>query len=880
MNHSAAGLSLQSLLSDEPAPTIEQAQDDNNVLVAEKFPVFAPGAIDRKLVSGTAILTAFTKLPGFTAITAINPELLPADCLPPNYTVPTVINPLLSFTLNKYDGLSWAQLFLNTELPQSFIAEVSEYIKTLYFGSGTIVGLTRRMKSQLPIPANRAGKVTQQEYLYVKSILNHSQKAHLKGEGATILNLSPVLNADAHPGAPYFKAGVSVKDVIKKELTRATQFLSILNDSGAAGLVKHLSQQQNVPYSVTMLSAKSDIYERSQYLTKTRPFGVIPLSHRLIFACITAAMKDNQTNFLSNEESISAMGFSWTDGGAQTLMDWITKIRPPGFKALSWGDDQIVQVTCRDGSTFIVCPDVSGMDMKLQGPTFDLFQAWLLDQFTEHQFAFEEFFSSEGLDALLAHESTSIDERWLSAIMYFVYYAKKHPLLTYKHYLFYQQCGLISGLNGTTLFDMVASARLHYHLKEVPIPDDLTGVTEYTDRMVIASHTAGFPLKLDSMQVQVIREKHKPAHYMLHKGTKSPIKEDIELNLTFLGMKLRRTQVEPLYCVGDDPLYILVPFLEPKDVIAHCVLKAPSAKDPLEKASLAMESLLGMGLMGGTDPLAYSYLSQCFNLRVSMKQTLLVKVHEVSDVMKYDMTEFNGITEYPPLSYFLKIFASPEDKAKISARLHSASGESSSQLNAEEEDIVLPKLRSKKTVSAPVEDDEDTPMPTLSRHKPSKMVPLATKQVLADIEESQSAPAAPAPVPIKSTSSQPHTTTKPPILANKAKKQALYRARADAMYMASLRKKSELIAARSRKRRKGMAGNDAIAGVPDDEDAAIALYDEWAEALEQEEDRLRAMANQQSDPSDNEQSESETEEEKYYDPTNAKNRQGAGWFLE
>jgi hypothetical protein len=894
MNNSAVGMSFQDLLSNQPAPIPDEVVSNNPV--APKYPIFAPPKLPAKLVAGEAIRASLTALSGFKAMDAINASTVPKRFLPDGYSVPTVINPLLSFTTNKYDGFSWSQLFLNRDLSPDFVERASERAREQYCGSGCVVGLVARMKSQLPAPHRRAGPVTQAEFEYVKSILPHMSHPQLSGEGATLQNLNPTLNPDAHPGAPYFKGGVKVRDVFKDEFPRAASYMKILNDEGAGALLTHLNLQKNLPYAVMMLSAKTDIYDRKDFLTKTRPFGITPCALRIIFACITSAFKDTEHNFQSDPDSISAMGFSWTNGGAEKLLGWCKTVRKTGFKALSWGDDQILQITCKDGSAFLLCPDVSGMDMKLQGPTFDLFQAWLLDHFHKNPLPYKDYFTAAGLGHMMEQDGATIDELWTSVILFYVAYVKAHPLLTYKHYLFQQSCGLLSGINGTTLFDMIASGRLHYQIKSVPVPDNLEGVKQYTDAVFEAAIASGFPLKKESMGVQVIREKGEHAHYLLENGKKTFLPDEEAMALPFLGMRLQYKQVDPAHVVGQEPLYILCPYLDPVDVVSHCVLRTPQAKDAEEKAGKQMESLLGMGLMAGANDQAYTYLAGCFNIRTAMKQRATFAMERIHPTMDYDLSQFSNLSEYPPQAYFLKIFATAEDRAKISATLPRASSEEPDEPDSDqdEEDVFmdLPSFKAKKQ-AAPVKSEEpvlsEPEIPSFKKKKPAQVprasdVPASslstseTRRNVEQIEDSQGATAPPLPPRPTKPPMVKHAKTAPPNQIQRATKEAMYRMSADRKYAAAMDRLLRLTNQRSIMRRGGKL-TQHIDGAPDDEQEAAAWADEWAMQLMEEEDRLAALARLQADSERLEESEEEEEEEKYFDPTNARNRQGAGWFM-
>lgn len=115
-----------------------------------------------------------------------------------------------------------------------------------------------------------------------------------------------------------------------------------------------------------MLKRKDEKHERSEMLTKVRPYGVQPLPSR--FYCMWAfhVLESNLLNFVDHPDSISAYHFSQFYGGGKRLLDHFVTGHKAGklHTALSYGDDQLWMLKLSGSEVVYLTPDVKAMDMN------------------------------------------------------------------------------------------------------------------------------------------------------------------------------------------------------------------------------------------------------------------------------------------------------------------------------------------------------------------------------------------------------------------------------------------------------------------------------------------------------------------------------------
>jgi hypothetical protein len=630
------------------------------------FPSTDPAVI--KLSSAEAFRQAFSKLPGFSALATIS-TLTPGVRLPTGFKGPVVTNPMtMSFTHSKVEGTAIAEQD-NPNLDKKLMMKVRDYCRNHYAGSGTMVGLYLRMSKQLTL--KETSSLTQAEFQYIRKVLPFKDNPELSGDGATILGISPEVNQSAAAGAPYFAPGITIEEVIEEVILKAEEYLTILKGSGASGLQNYFisDTDPHMHEMAVMLCPKFDIYERKEYYYKTRPFGVFPGALRILFSCITTNLKPAMVNVFEDHGALSAMGLSWAHGGGNTFYDLLLSRQEPGYYPVSWGDDQLIVVVAQDKSAILTNPDVSGMDMKIDQHKYDLFKAWLLQAYTDVEIDITQISKIRYLRTIIPLER--LDNKWLSAIWFFVNYMHKTPLLAYKQYMFIKSRGLMSGINATTWVDTVASASINYHLKSIKIPETFnpSTINVYLDQMHKKAASIGFPFKKMEEQVQVLRksggELCTPNVIKGDKFIKLP--QNILIGLPFLGQKLAQFTFPGTETDDGEDITIVVPQSDPVAVLAGCALKYPDEKDPIKRFGIVMEGIMGRGFNVVTNVNAYMYLKALWDKHISMGHQPLYTGKSVEvGFQDLPLEEALKSRDYPSLYWFAKVYASEAQKKNLS----------------------------------------------------------------------------------------------------------------------------------------------------------------------------------------------------------------------
>jgi len=672
MSDSAKGLSLTDLIKAHQeaaaAGPVEQKKSH------PAYPVFTVPKAGPEYTKGEHIRAKFSQLEGWYGVDAIKSDRVPKGNF--DGASPIITNPVMSFTVGPYDGLQWMLLYQMPDMSKERRDAIADYITKHYYGSGSLSGLIHRMRAQLLPVSQQPTAFTKARWEAVCKLLPFKKEGSLPDEN-DIVSLSPVINPASHPGAPWFKTGVNNIGCIVTALEDATEMLGVLRDEGAAGLVEWLDPNHpKYPWMVMMLAPKADVYLREEYLTKTRPFGFTGLALRLLSICAINASKIHLETFVSHPDSINAIGFSWKDGGAYQLVEWVNMgdlaSLPPGMHNIAWGDDQLIHVKLEDGTCFVFAPDVSGMDMKANRHIMYGAFSWMLTPFSDSPPASAQILGSDqdGLDQFLEREDLRIGEGWISVYQFLAYYYSDHPVLTAKQYLFRQTQGLLSGLAATTLVDEFMSADLVAQLRTVPLPKSITGVRQYIQKLLDAAKKAGYPLKPESCDIQFTHVRGKPKRGMWRVGKEEleAVPQDQALALTFLGMKIKAVTVSKDFVKNkgkeEDPIIIHVPCMDTPDLIRNLVLKNPSGT-PEEVAGKKLQGLLSMGYLAMGDPVAYEYLAKSYNLRISMGHRPYdgqVEMPLFDDDFMHDIASAKS---YPSAQYYLQYFATPEQRGRL-----------------------------------------------------------------------------------------------------------------------------------------------------------------------------------------------------------------------
>jgi len=776
-----------------------------------KFEGFVIPPTDVKYTKGDSIRAFFSQIVGFKPADAISLLKIPASIRPKNMgKSPVVINhELNAFPTNPYDGLEWMNLFkLVTDDQENWLIErekIAAYVQTQFCGKGSLQGLITRIKSQI-LPVNQQpGAVTAEEWNYVLSVLPKKGKAHLSDE-ETLLSLQPELNPLAQAGAPYFDPSIKVKDIAQPAVLMAQQMLTVIEEEGAPGLMAWMNPtHEHYPYMVMILSAKNDIYKRDAIFTKTRPFGYTSVPLRILFSVIINTSKQQMATFAENPLSINALGFSWANGGPSKLLEWLYKVRSPGVYCIAWGDDQLVIVTCKSGESFLLNPDVSGMDMKLNAATFDLCGAYLVSLYGDKPLTSPNVTNAVSLNSFIDEEGCTIGCKWLSVIQFYIEYCKNHPVLSCKQYMFRQTCGLLSGMTGTTILDEIASARLTYRFSKIEVPEECTPQTirAFGQQMYLESVKAGFPIKKDGMCAQTLDENNEQFKLaVFDESDPISVPMDRPMDLTFLGMTIKQIQVSKEFVKDETPMFINVPCLETKDIVSHLVLKRPSGEDDDIVSAKKMQGALGIGFYSCGDIHAYELLVASYNLRIQMNRRPLVGVDvELPGIPSDAMRGLERCSKFPPMQWYLQFYATEEQKLNLHLVEVTTFDSVDTIVQVDVEPVSIPVIKKKSSKGGIAVTTAAKILPNLvpkmvKRTKVSKdveilptsssIVAMVTPNIRQILSDSEGAVVSKIKtVKVKQTSAPKHPTTAPPVPSIRAANVARHEVKAFAKFSAS-----------------------------------------------------------------------------------------------
>jgi hypothetical protein len=638
---------LSDILNKKQNHTTIEKKKESRVI---PYDPFVPPSIPTEQKNSQGLLQLYQTIPGVTLVDSIRVDKIPKWGMTESEGI--LQTPFNQNQISGVDKLTISKIQNNLE-HVDFVTQVMKDVNNQYYGNGSSVGLLRRVKKQMR--KKPSSKITSMEWDYVKSIFPKKNTAILRSD--SIVSLDPELNMEAHPGAPFFVTGVTIEDVINTCIEKSQEYFKDISDLGAKKFFIDMYTQDRIAEFVTILARKKDIYEREEYLEKVRPFGVVPGSLRILFTCVTDPAFLQLHNFLTHPDSFSAWGFSWTHGGVNKLVEWIKSYKEPGFYPLSWGDDQLWKIVCEDGTVILYCPDVSGMDMKLDTNTFNLAQLVLMHLYSDAPLNIHMLTKIKQLKEWVDHPDTKISASWFQVLQLLVTYATTKPVLSVKAIVAAQSVGLLSGMNGTSFFDFVASARICHLVQSIDIPKDVSEVPQYIQDISQACNEAGFPLKEET---QIYQDLTNNIIYDNEGKQQETMKDNQVIGLPFLGMKVFKYTVEGIYFKDDKSRDILVPQMDSKKAMISQAFNVHDDKDPAIVQMKKQASTLGIGYHVAHDPIAHSILADIYNTRAKMgfpyQEEYDTDGFAENEGMGEHKRKLDKVLEYPPPIYFLSLF--------------------------------------------------------------------------------------------------------------------------------------------------------------------------------------------------------------------------------
>nr|WPV63112.1 MAG: RNA-dependent RNA polymerase [Wufeng shrew permutotetravirus 7] len=221
------------------------------------------------------------------------------------------------------------------------------------------------------------------------------------------------------------------------------------------------------------LKNKTEVYERAQLKNKTRPYYEYPAFLNVLWSFLEWNFENHKTTFLEDPESVNAVGFSWLDGGARKLVDWINgrykhlyrdvvppqgesqtvfdarvaaqeefANRPGNLRGLIYSDDNCWVYTTVSGERLGCNPDYKQMDAGFEKNFFRL-------EFERMKRWWQGEIGDERLDNF-----------WLQLLSMQHRFACQHLLLVWGSRVYMKESRLSTGVSGTTHFDGDRSALL------------------------------------------------------------------------------------------------------------------------------------------------------------------------------------------------------------------------------------------------------------------------------------------------------------------------------------------------------------------------------------------------------------------------------------
>jgi len=662
----------------------EAASSSSGVVEPEsiKFHTFTAPSLDtditaKRLSNNDVLKQALLSTNAFSNMASIRADM-PGITKPVDLRSPLVLNPFTqTFPIGAADKTIVALLEnriknnINIHYRENVIMELNKK----YLGSGTPQALITRITTQLKKGTDYT--LTKEIFAYIEKYLGYGTPDHAATlTDQSVRDLDAPIVMDSHPGAPYFVSGITTSDVINDELVRAEALLTFMGE-GTKQTWAYMNKQENQPIIVTMLCPKKGVYDRSEYFTKVRPFWVMPLCLRLIFGGIIYNAKkmwdlqyaDHPRNpFLKMFDKRglttrrSAIGFTYTKGGAQDLYEWIMRERALGtMDMISWGDDQLIVITTRDGRKILLGPDVEGMDMKIKKPVFTASMYSMLNSFVPVNMRLTLPQMEKLGEQTSFLDKLQLSSAWYGAIEFMHQYYSSTPVLTVKHNCMRKNRGLNSGVPGTTEMDVIGSGFLQYAWSSISI-GSLEDLPNLLKTMQTVAKSSGFPIKpIDVLQIydgETWKYYDVSPQYTL-------VEREPEMNqltiVPFLGMTLYKYLFPEDVTSDEKYKEIIVPQLSPLNLGVNAAYHGVSDSDSKVRISKIMSGLLGNGYLtlGVTD--SFMLLKEAYNAyRSTGRQPLNVEsVYEGVD--EDEVTEYiNDANEYPQPEVFAMLYVAPE----------------------------------------------------------------------------------------------------------------------------------------------------------------------------------------------------------------------------
>lgn len=763
INKQTVKVSFHSLLNPTSSNLTSETKEVSTIKKSSHYPSytnFKPKAIPPEMSKDVFLNSLWSNISGFESLDAVGVKELERRKVIVDIGASNdiLLNPFLSENkiLQADGGVIHSFRLVEDNRTYTVMNEINKHYK----GNGTPLALGVRLREQVPtiappiIDDNKFRLISD----FIWKVYPVDVKSFKTFKETNLMNCNIEINKDAHPGAPFYKSGVNLETVYEQDnkplrvitvvANLAEKYFKLCQQGYTKSIIQYFESIENRYEFLSLVCPKVEVMKRDNYLTKVRPFFVMPAALKLLFTPIADNTIDTMKNFLEDPNSHSAFRFTWNRGGAQKMWNWIKgKQKTPGFHWLAWGDDCIIVAVAKDRTSIIIMPDVSGMDAKITTLDFELATKYILrsSQFEDRSVSRNVYRDINVMKEFLKNSKFNIT--WINVLRFYEYYSTHTPILGPKGKCFDSSKGLKSGTVLTSFIDFIGTARNMYELQTIPIPDTFNSIDikMYVDSLFLKSKQTGFPFKDDTRTVQCIMSDKKTyiSEYPYDKMGDLP--QHMVLGIKFLGAKIKNYSFDTAYTKDSQRVEILVPYYEWKEGVVNAAFSVYTDREPQIRNGKLLSALFGMGYTQFSSP-GYVYLDAAFNSKISQSYRPVVDHIESDALIDVDVTDLEKIQEYPTRDFFAQLFLSEEDRPKVNiiTFAHSLL-----------EGVGLPpKPKEKKEIIDEIDIGEDGELKDIRDEIKSDEVDLAE-----DIESDRSETPPPPPPPIINSTSTSNSTS-------------------------------------------------------------------------------------------------------------------------
>lgn len=364
-----------------------------------------------------------------------------------------------------------------------------------------------------------------------------------------------------------------------------SMFNLIIEEASTFGEVKALSKSfflQHPELNTFIVKRKDEKMEREEWDMKVRPYGTQPLPTRFVSMWAVKPLEDNLANFIEDANSISAYHYSPFYGGSSDLLLYFEGKYNKNvvFSGLAYGDDQLWQIKLKSGKVVFLAPDVSAMDMSTSN-------ACVID-----------------IINFVSKNKVKFPKINLFALYFSLSIAFQHDLHVGGPYIMSKIHSLLSGIPGTTIINILNSARIQTVVQDVFKSKSVTEESFFPilgEALSTVKSKLGYSFKgLETLSFDIAQRKQDMSTFVeflkkhseiIHYATIEEVK-DGGIPLPFLSQQVQK------YTLGSTTRILSLPFNKYK---LGSTLVLPDSYDVKGQAKVhkTLERIAGAYITGG-----------------------------------------------------------------------------------------------------------------------------------------------------------------------------------------------------------------------------------------------------------------------------------------